>query len=535
MSFALPFVRSASDDALKTRLAGLGLAAIALFLAALAAFSPQVLGDGDTWSHVATGEWIIAHGAAPCVDPFSSSMSGAPWTAHEWLSEVLLALAFRLGGWSGVALLTGAAAALAALIVGSSAARELRGATLIATVAIGLSLVTANLLARPHVLALPLAAAWCAGLIAARARDHAPPLRLAALMTAWANMHGGFIFGLLMVGPFALEAMMEAPAGERLVAARAWGAFALAALAAALINPYGVDALFLPFRLMSVENLSRVSEWRPQDFSHIGTMELALLALLGLALTRPFAMGPIRALLLVALIALALQHSRHQVLLGIVAPMVLAAPIAAAIGMRSVGEEGRRMARVALMATLAGMLAIGLARLIVPIERTDGAASPISALGAVPPELRGKPVLNDYAFGGYLIFEHVRPFIDARVELYGDAMMSRYDKLRSGDREAVEDALKRYDIAWTIFAPDSKIVAILDHEPGWRRLYADATAVVHVRDAALEGEGPRRELTGKSRRALWAWLLAFRQARCARRRPRDEAPTSGAARAIPMG
>jgi hypothetical protein len=56
-------------------------------------------------------------------------------------------------------------------------------------------------------------------------------------------------------------------------------------------------------------------------------------------------------------------------------------------------------------------------------------------------------------------------------------MLSLYDKLRSGDREAVEDALKRYGIARTIFAPDNRIVAALDREPGWRRLYADATAV----------------------------------------------------------
>src|ERR1700722_6837982 len=192
MSFAFPSVGSVSHDASETRLAGLGLAAIAIFLFALAAFSPQVLGDGDTWSHVATGEWIIAHGAAPNADPFSHSMGGAPWTAHEWLSEVLLALALRFTGWSGVVLLTGAAAASAALIVGSSAARELRGLPLVATVAIGLSLVTANLLARPHVLALPLAAAWGAGLLAARDRGRASPIGLAALIIAWVNTHGGF-------------------------------------------------------------------------------------------------------------------------------------------------------------------------------------------------------------------------------------------------------------------------------------------------------------------------------------------------------
>ena len=491
MSFAVPLVRSVSDDASETRLAGLGLAAIAIFLFTLAAFSPQVLGDGDTWSHVATGEWILAHRTVPSADPFSHSMLGAPWTAHEWLSEVLLAIAFRLGGWSGVVLLTGAASAAAALIVGLTAARELRGAPLIVTVAIGLSLVTANLLARPHVLALPIVAAWSAGLIAARARGRAPPLGLAALMTVWANLHGGFIFGLMLIGPFALEAVTEAPVGSRLLAARAWATFALAALAAALINPYGVEALLLPFRLMSVENLSRISEWRPQDFSHMGTMELALLMLLGLALTRPFAMPPIRAALLIALVAMALQHSRHSVLLGILAPMLLARPIAAAIGAQRVGEEGRRVARIALAATVAAAIAICGARLIAPIERTDAAAAPISALSAVPPELRRKPVLNGYAFGGYLIFEHVRPFIDARAELYGDPMLNLYGRLQAGDREAVETTLKRYDIAWTIFAPDSRIVAILDHEPGWRRLYADATAIVHVRDGAPEAEGLR--------------------------------------------
>jgi hypothetical protein len=282
MSFAVPFARSASNDLSETRL--LERAAISLFLFTLAAFSPHVLGDGDTWSHLATGEWIIAHGGAPHVDPFSHSMAGEPWTAHEWLSEVLLSLAFRLGGWSGVILLTGAAAALAALILGLSTARGLRGAPLVATVAIGLSLLTANLLARPHLLALPLAAAWGAGLIAARDRGRAPPLGLAVLMTAWVNMYGGFNFGLILIGPFAPEAVTAAPVGARLLAACAWATFALAALVAALINPYGADAFLLPFRLMSVERLSRISEWQPQDFSHIGTMELTLLSL---ALTRP--------------------------------------------------------------------------------------------------------------------------------------------------------------------------------------------------------------------------------------------------------
>jgi len=48
----------------------------------------------------------------------------------------------------------------------------------------------------------------------------------------------------------------------------------------------------------------------------------------------------------------------------------------------------------------------------------------------------------------------------------------------------VESTLERYGIAWTIFSPDARIVAILDRTPGWRRLHSDATAVVQARDGA---------------------------------------------------
>jgi hypothetical protein len=179
---------------------------------------------------------------------------------------------------------------------------------------------------------------------------------------------------------------------------------------------------------------------------------------------------------------------RHQLLLGLLAPMLLAGPVARAIG-QAPAEDWRRVARIALVATAAACLVAGAARLLLRIERVDGTTAPISALKAVPPELKARPVLNQYDFGGYLIWSRVRPFIDARADMYGDAMLSLYGRLVAGDPATVESALKRYDIAWTIFAPDTGIVAILDREPGWRRLAADAYAVVHVRDAPAPGAG----------------------------------------------
>jgi hypothetical protein len=103
-------------------------------------------------------------------------------------------------------------------------------------------------------------------------------------------------------------------------------------------------------------------------------------------------------------------------------------------------------------------------------------------LDHVPADLRAKPVLNDYSVGGGLIFQGVRPFIDSRADLYGDAFLADYRKIVWPDRAALERALTEYRIAWTIFPSEDRVVAVMDREPGWRRLYAADGLVIHTRE-----------------------------------------------------
>jgi hypothetical protein len=476
MSIAAPLAQPARTTGLSYDAAPLGLA-LAVF--ALCAFSPAVLNDGDTWSHVATGDWILAHRAIPRVDPFSFSFAGMPWTAHEWLAEALFALAHRIAGWSGIVLLTGAAAGAATFVVARRAARALTGPALIAVMALSLGLMAGGLLARPHVLALPVLALWAELLFAARERDRTPPLAAAGLMILWANLHGGFAFGLALIGPFALEGLWLAPAERRASVFVDWARFGLASLAAALITPFGIEGLLFPLKLLNLSYLAEIKEWQPENFAHPGPLELALLALIGLALLKPLRIAPMRVLLLLGLIHMSLQHIRHEMLLAMLAPMLLAQPIAEALDTRA--STARAGCGAAWGALALALVLIG-ARLAAPIVRGDSATAPMAALAAVPAELREKPVLNSYAFGGYLIYDHLRPFIDGRADMFGDAFLRQYARIQAGEPQAVEEALRRRDVAWTIFAPDQRAVAQMDHEPGWRRLYADAYAVVHVRD-----------------------------------------------------
>ena len=504
--------------------------ALALAMFAICAFSPAVLNDGDTWSHIATGDWILAHQTVPHVDPFTFSVAGKPWTAHEWLSELLLALAYRAGGFIGVSLLTGLAAGAAIFVVMRRVAKDLGGPALAALGAIALILLAPSLLARPHILALPVFALYVDALFAARAENRAPPLTAALLMTLWANLHGGFAFGLALVAPFALEAVVATPPGRRVSAARNWALFGSASLAAALLNPFGIEGLLFPVRLMGLHALAQVGEWSPESFAHPNALEAVLLGLIGLALTRRLQVAPLRLVVLIGLLHLSLAHARHEMLLAIVAPMLLARPIADALGAparrdapvavpspplrgedkgegrfsladawgsftpphpnplpasgarESAPDERRQVPpATALAGLVAAVLALSVVRLFLPAPASPPYASTRAALAALPGDLKTKPVLNGYAFGGYLIFEGVKPYVDGRADLFGDEFLADYARIARGEHAALETVLARENIAWTMFAPGQGAVAAMDAAPGWRRVYADRLVVVHAR------------------------------------------------------
>ena len=155
-----------------------------------------------------------------------------------------------------------------------------------------------------------------------------------------------------------------------------------------------------------------------------------------------------------------------------------------------------------MLAAAAVALVLAGARLALPIVRHDTASSPIAALAATPPALRAEPVLNGYGFGGYLIGAGVRPFVDGRADMYGDAFLDLYGKIAAGDRAAFDEALARWPIAWTIFAPSEPIVAVMDREPGWRASRRQVRRRPCARRRARGGGVARGELSGGARVTL---------------------------------
>lgn len=326
-----------------------------------------------------------------------------------------------------------------------------------------------------------------------RARDagDAPPLWLLPLMALWANLHGGFMFGLALALFLGGEAVLQA--GPRLREARRWGIFGVLAVAAALLTPNGLSGFVEPFRLMTVPALqASFIEWRSPDFHTFQPLEICLLGLIALEFTTGARLPLSRLLLLLALLHMALAHVRHAELLGLAGPLIIAAPlgpqIAARIRAAPISEPSRGAARLAapahrpaVLSALALAAAISLVSLMRPVVRSDDPATPATALDAVLRMGLKGPVFNSQGFGGYLTFRGVPTFIDGRVELYGNDFFARYLKAQSGDEDALTALIKRYAITWTLLSPQQGAVRAFDRLPGWHRVYTDNLAVIHTR------------------------------------------------------
>lgn len=459
---------------------------------------PQLLNDPDTYSHVAFGRWIIAHRTVPFVDPFTHTAAGMHWVAFEWLSQVMYAAAHVLGGWSAVVVLAAGAVALSFALLTRFLLRELAPIPTLVLVTAAFVLVSPHVLARPHVLAFPIMVIWVAGLVRAVDNGERPPFWLLPLMTLWANLHGSFTFGLAIIFPIAFEALWNAPTTARKHLVRQWLTFAVVALLAGSLTPYGAELVEVTYRIIALgPMLLLVTEWRPQDFSQLRAFEVILLSGVGYALYRRIALPPLRILMLLGLVHLALSQSRHADLLALLAPLFLARPLAQNAGFTADAEpeqdQGRSMAAVAALVAIASVFA-GM-RQVSPAERITPAAAVAAA------DLRNAgAILNEYNFGGYLDYVGIAPFIDGRNELYGAAFNLRYH--RATTLQSVPEflqLLKDYKIQATLLAPQTPAAVFLDFLPEWKKVYADQVAVVHVRKAgAVSSAAP----TGGASRPL---------------------------------
>jgi hypothetical protein len=457
----------------------------AVVYALLIVLGNGLLNDPDTLWQITIGQWILDHRAVPETDIYSFTMQGQPWISTQWLAQVMYAKAFAIAGWSGPVVLAAAAIATTFALLTQQVSRRLGDSATLVFVAVALSLTVPHLLARPHVLAMPVMVLWIGGLIEAADRRAAPSFILLPLIALWANLHGGFVFGLFLIGPIALDALVNTDAVARKALALRWAAFGLAALIASGLTPYGWDALLASRKILSLGSaLPLISEWRPADFGSLGIFEVTLLGGMGLALYHGVELPLMRIALLLGLVHMALSQARAGEILALVAPLVLAEPLARQIGRRDMFASSNEPIRGPLLAGVIAVLAAAtLGYASVHRYEPNVRGTPVAAVTELK-KLNVSRVFNDYDFGGYLIASGVPTFIDGRTELFGEQFFVEHNNA-SGlmQPENLFRLLDTYKIEATLMRTQSAATKLLDHIDGWQKIYSDGIATIHLRQA----------------------------------------------------
>jgi hypothetical protein len=443
---------------------------------------PSLLRDSDTYWHLVVGKWIIDHRAVPHVDLFSFTMRGAHWISSGWLSEVLFFAAFKLAGWTGPVMLAALSASAAFFLLTLLLMRRLPNIAVMLLVTAGISVTAIHMLVRPHILVFPLMVLWANALDQATERERAPSLAYLPLITLWANLHGSFTLGLALIAPFALEALWTADKSARVTLGLQWLRFGVLALIGACITPYGPESLLVTFRVLNLgATLSLIGEWSPLEFGKLNPVTVCLLAGAAYVLYSGFKLSPVRIAALLALIYQTLAHIRYVDVLALVAPFFIAGPLGQHLSWPQ-RQHSRNVTPVGGRAFIAAIAALVVATGV--IVATMNQAPPLVPRVAVEKlkELKANRILNDYYFGGYLIFQGIPTFIDARAELYGPVFLTRFFRAISLDNLAdFVKLLDEYKIDATLLLPSTPSVGLLDRLPEWERIYADDVAVVHVR------------------------------------------------------
>lgn len=431
------------------------------------ASTPNTFEDGDVSWHIAAGRWMLAHHAIPATDPFSFTAYGHPWIAMEWLAELIYATAYNVAGFSGLAAVVAAAFAVLHAIFFLQLRRY------VGPLGMSVSIIAADLVlmffivARPHVLVWPILAGWTALLLRSLETKRPPPWWSLLLLVAWTNMHASFPLAMLIAGGVAIDAVIEANWKNW----REWTLFLAASAIALTLNANGLRGVLQPFQIAGLKMLPTILEWQPSTPTLTPIFYMVLLLGLGAALWRGVRITAGRILILLVLLALAFHQVRHQSWFVIVATLMLP----------PLFQSGGSM-RVRVAPFLMGALLLVIIRAWLPILPNEGSSNPRHLLAAVPPELRSRPVLNGYSFGGPLILAGIRPYIDGRAEMYGDAFYADYLRMTDGDINRFDRAVRLYDIRWTMLPKsNAKLIGELDASKSWRRIYSDGIGVIHIR------------------------------------------------------
>ena len=487
----------------------------AFVLLAIAIADAARVADPDLWGHIVFGRLFLQIGPVNH-DPFNYSVPGHSWTVHEWLAEVLMARTYDLCGILGLRLWKLACTAVTIIMLAIAASETGAGIAIQAGVVITAAVALMPLMQfRPQLYTYVFLAALMALLTRENYRRSAPIWVAIPMLGLWANLHGGFILGVVALALYTgVTWVVDFAAGHSLERGTRLLGVTVASAIATLINPYGVAAwTHVLGAFHNPVTRREMVDWQPliaviasSHGPHSGLVFFLLVAGIIAVLAIAFLITPRGGDLALVTIAAVMGVAAFDVVrnmpLGVIAAV---APLArhlhliarkfpqspageiAHTGPHQFSRPGQVLLIAAALALMLGNGGLLSPRIPAAMDYPSGAIAYMRSH-----QLRGN-VLARFEWGQYVLFHLGAPsriFVDGRIDLvYPPAVIAEYLDFFAG-RSRGARILEDYPHDYVLMPPGLPADVTMMTRTDWRPIYRDRVAVLYARADSVAAHAP---------------------------------------------
>ncbi len=512
-----------------------------IFLVSLPLFMlPYMLfGDGSTGWHIAVGQHILSLGSIPHTDFLSSSHSGQPWVAYQWLTDLIMGILVAIGGLNLLAVACSLSIAFLFLALYDRMRRDgLSVFPSLILVVIGSLLAAMHYLARPH-----LANFWGVYLFSTKLEDFNAGridfkkllIWLMPTMLLWTNMHPAFGLGIGITGLYILGALWDCFKKPTWETRKSFAVerikpylILLACLAlVTLINPYGIELhQYIAAYLKRSAVITQTDEFQSPVFHgnlHSTCFELLMLGLIFGLYRAAKNISVAKLLTVLAFTHMSLQAVRNLPLFAIVSLSAIGQLLGGKLSAASVIAEGtspnpiqKLLLRVKKMfvdfeeqEAMCKMHVVPIAFSIFlvvaafmhgtvlgfPVLKSDfnPKTMPTHTLQYIErSNLDLAHGLNFDNWGGYLRYKIGKPvFMDDRADFFPEKFYLEYASL-SRALPGYEKIFEKYHLYWVIMPSNSYLGGELAKNPDWTLVAEDQAAKLWVNDKLRAAAAPSK-------------------------------------------
>lgn len=529
----------------------------------------------DTWWHIRSGEYYLAHGTIPSTDVFSHTAAGEKIFSHEWLSQVILYGVYHCSGFVGIRVLNSIMAVLAILLLRRLFGRATdRLLPILFATAVIFPDFLGRMNTRPEIFTLPLMVG-CIDFIVHRDRTKLPSVRMVLAISLiaclWANLHGMALLGLIFLVAYTVGEVITLVVSRR-VPATEWksvtrrgiagdliliAAISLAVLAGPmgydiyvhayqgrqfLPGPLGIMEWLSPFQFLGGILVSFLKQGFPWINIALGWQFLFIAIPLAYCFAVPFlaARRQLPTFAEILIVALAVYQGATVVRfrwLFFIPLFWIVRAIGNSLPRRDAAREDRRVPDAAREDRHVPVAALVLQPLMIVIMvcgifmmATRGISFrkainddnyPVGIANLLEDVGASGNLFNSYNWGGYLIFRlwpNYRVFIDGRTDLY--ALSSRnlmLDHVTIENKEAeYSELLDRYNVdillaMRRIYFPGAEYGSEVEFQRNERRRQFTGKSAQSAVDANVKEVGEFEPASASGSRQAWVPILKNRE------------------------